>query len=180
MERAEWLRMMRHKAEALYDHLSPKYWLTFGLAANETHLEYLQKLLGRVAPHSALLSAACGAGRYERSPFLITSTRQVSCERLMVWWLAALESARKRRMVLPLLFGIERRDHTLADSVVERQQLLVSALPEATDHLSPREQIHYIPLGAVEARSPERHVEPDRLAKGEGRADQEPSSLIWQ
>ena len=65
MERAEWLRLMRHKAEALYDHLSPKYWLTFGLAANETHLEYLQKLLERVAPHSTLLSAACGAGRYD-------------------------------------------------------------------------------------------------------------------
>ena len=65
MERAEWLRLMRHKAEALYDHLSPKYWLTFGLAANETHLEYLQKLLERVPPHSTLLSAACGAGRYD-------------------------------------------------------------------------------------------------------------------
>jgi len=65
MERAEWLKQMRDKAEALYDHLSPKYWVTFGLAANETHREYLQKLLERVAPRSTLLSAACGAGRYD-------------------------------------------------------------------------------------------------------------------
>ena len=65
MERAEWLKQMRDKAEALYDHLLPGYWVKFGLYANETHREYLQKFLGRVAPHSALLSAACGAGRYD-------------------------------------------------------------------------------------------------------------------
>jgi 2-polyprenyl-3-methyl-5-hydroxy-6-metoxy-1,4-benzoquinol methylase len=56
---------MRDKAEALYDHFSPQYWVNFGLYANETHLEYLQKFLDRVAPHSILLSAACGAGRYD-------------------------------------------------------------------------------------------------------------------
>jgi len=65
MERAEWLKQMRDKAEALYDHLSPEYWVTFGLYANETHREYLLKFLGRVAPRSTLLSAACGAGRYD-------------------------------------------------------------------------------------------------------------------
>jgi len=65
MERAEWLKQMREKAEALYDHLSPKYWITFGLGANETHREVLQKFLGRVAPRGTLLSAACGAGRYD-------------------------------------------------------------------------------------------------------------------
>ena len=65
MERAEWLKQMRGKAEALYDHLSPQYWVTFGLSANETHQEYLQKFLGRVTPRSTLLSAACGAGRYD-------------------------------------------------------------------------------------------------------------------
>jgi cyclopropane fatty-acyl-phospholipid synthase-like methyltransferase len=65
MERAEWLKQMREKAEALYDHFSPKYWVTFGLYANETHREYLQKFLERVAPRSTLLSAACGAGRYD-------------------------------------------------------------------------------------------------------------------
>jgi SAM-dependent methyltransferase len=65
MERAEWLKQMRDKAEALYDHLSPKYWVTFGLYANETHREYLREFLGRVAPRSTLLSAACGAGRFD-------------------------------------------------------------------------------------------------------------------
>jgi len=58
MERAEWLKQMRDKAEVLYDHLSPKYWVTFGLYANETHREYLQKFLGRVAPRSTLLAEA--------------------------------------------------------------------------------------------------------------------------
>jgi len=65
MERAEWLKQMRAKAEALYDHLSPQYWVNFGLYANETHREYLQKFLKRMAPRSTLLSAACGAGRYD-------------------------------------------------------------------------------------------------------------------
>jgi len=65
MERAEWLKQMREKAEALYDHFSPGYWVKFGLYANETHREYLQKFLERVPPRSTLLSAACGAGRYD-------------------------------------------------------------------------------------------------------------------
>lgn len=65
MERAEWLKQMRGKAEALYDHLSPQYGVRLGLYANETHRQYLQKFLGRVPPHSTLLSAACGAGRYD-------------------------------------------------------------------------------------------------------------------
>ena len=65
MERAEWLKQMRDKAEALYDHFSHQYWATFGLDENETHRAYLQKFLERVAPGSAVLSAACGAGRYD-------------------------------------------------------------------------------------------------------------------
>jgi SAM-dependent methyltransferase len=65
MERAKWLKQMRAHAEMLYDHLSPQYWVKFGLYANETHRKYLQKFLERVAPRSTLLSAACGAGRYD-------------------------------------------------------------------------------------------------------------------
>jgi 2-polyprenyl-3-methyl-5-hydroxy-6-metoxy-1,4-benzoquinol methylase len=65
MERAEWLKQMREKAEALYDYFSPQYWIKFGLYANETHQKYLQKFLERVPPRSTLLSAACGAGRYD-------------------------------------------------------------------------------------------------------------------
>ena len=65
MERAEWLKRMRSNAEAIYDRISPQYWVTFGLDENETHRAYLQKFLGRVAPGGAVLSAACGAGRYD-------------------------------------------------------------------------------------------------------------------
>lgn len=65
MERAEWLKQMRDKAEQLYDHFSPLYWVKYGLSADETHREYLQKFLERLAPRSTLLSAACGAGRYD-------------------------------------------------------------------------------------------------------------------
>ena len=65
MERAEWLKHMQTMTEAIYDHLSPQYWVSFGLYENETHLEFLQKFLDRLPPHSTLLSAACGAGRYD-------------------------------------------------------------------------------------------------------------------
>jgi SAM-dependent methyltransferase len=65
MERAEWLNQMRQKAEVLYDHFSSLYWVEFGLYANETHRKYLRRFLERVPPHSSLLSAACGAGRYD-------------------------------------------------------------------------------------------------------------------
>src|SRR5512139_3463020 len=65
MERAEWLKQMRNKVEALYDHISPEYWVNFGFYPNQTHQEFLHKFLDRVPPHSTLLSAACGAGRYD-------------------------------------------------------------------------------------------------------------------
>jgi SAM-dependent methyltransferase len=65
MERAEWLKRIRATVEGLYDHISPEYWVNFGFYENETHLEYLQKFLKRVPPHGVLLSAACGAGRYD-------------------------------------------------------------------------------------------------------------------
>ena len=35
MERAEWLKQMREMTEALYDHISPEYWVKFGLYENE-------------------------------------------------------------------------------------------------------------------------------------------------
>jgi SAM-dependent methyltransferase len=65
MERAEWLKQMRDKAQALYDLAAPEYWVNYGLETDETHLEYLHNFLGRLAPHSSLLSAACGAGSYD-------------------------------------------------------------------------------------------------------------------
>ena len=65
MERAEWLKQMQSRAEAVYDRFSPRYWVTWGLGENETHQQYLQKFLKRVVPGGVILSAACGAGRYD-------------------------------------------------------------------------------------------------------------------
>jgi 2-polyprenyl-3-methyl-5-hydroxy-6-metoxy-1,4-benzoquinol methylase len=67
MDRTEWLKQMRTKAEALYDHGAPLYWVKYAVDDSdiETHLEYLQKFLGLVARPGDILSAACGAGRYD-------------------------------------------------------------------------------------------------------------------
>ncbi len=65
MDRAAWLKKMRTQAETLYDHLAPAYWVTFGFYANATHHQFIEKLLARLGPQSALLDAACGAGRYD-------------------------------------------------------------------------------------------------------------------
>ncbi len=65
MDRNAWLEKMRKMTEILYDHISPEYWVNFGFYANETHLEFLQKFLDLLTPNSTLLSAACGAGRYD-------------------------------------------------------------------------------------------------------------------
>ncbi len=65
MERTEWLKRMRSKSEALYDRISPQYWVSFGLEANETHRLFLQHFLSRVCPGGPVLSAGCGAGRYD-------------------------------------------------------------------------------------------------------------------
>ena len=65
MERAEWLKHMRSNAEALYDRFSTRYWVTWGLVVEETHRAYLQKFLERVSPGGMILSAACGAGRFD-------------------------------------------------------------------------------------------------------------------
>jgi SAM-dependent methyltransferase len=65
MERAEWLKEMREMTEVLYDHISPEYWIKFGLYENEAQKEYLQKFLGRIGRNGTVLSAACGVGRYD-------------------------------------------------------------------------------------------------------------------
>ena len=65
MERSEWLKLMQKRAEELYDRFSSRYWVTWGLVVEETHRIYLQKFLERVAPHGTILSAACGAGRFD-------------------------------------------------------------------------------------------------------------------
>jgi 2-polyprenyl-3-methyl-5-hydroxy-6-metoxy-1,4-benzoquinol methylase len=65
MERAEWLKQMRSNAEALYDRFASRYWVTWGLVVEETHRAYLQRFLERVPPGGLILSAACGAGRFD-------------------------------------------------------------------------------------------------------------------
>jgi 2-polyprenyl-3-methyl-5-hydroxy-6-metoxy-1,4-benzoquinol methylase len=59
------LKLVRKRAEELYDRFSPRYWVTWGVVVEDTHHEYLQKFLKRVAPGSTILSAACGAGRFD-------------------------------------------------------------------------------------------------------------------
>lgn len=75
MERTAWMKQMREKAEALYDRISPQYWVSFGFYENETQLAYLKKFLERVKPGGAILSAGCGAGRYDG--FLLDSGHPV-------------------------------------------------------------------------------------------------------
>jgi SAM-dependent methyltransferase len=65
MERAEWLKQMRSMAEDLYDEISPAYWVSFGLYDNWQHLEFLKKFLARIPSDGTVLSAGCGAGRYD-------------------------------------------------------------------------------------------------------------------
>jgi len=65
MERVAWLKQMRSKAEALYDLAAPEYWVNYGLKLDEMHLKYLHKFLELLVPQSNLLSAACGAGKYD-------------------------------------------------------------------------------------------------------------------
>ena len=65
MERVEWLKEMREKTETLYDYFAPLYWEKFGFSMSETHARYLLKFLRQLPPHSNLLSAGCGAGKYD-------------------------------------------------------------------------------------------------------------------
>jgi SAM-dependent methyltransferase len=75
MQRSEWLKEMQHKSETLYDQFAPRYWVEFGLYPNQTHQAFLSKFLGRLDPNNRVLSAACGAGRYDG--FLLEAGHQV-------------------------------------------------------------------------------------------------------
>lgn len=65
MERTEWLKKIRLQTEALYDRVAPLYWIEYGFYENSTHLQFIEKFLGRLEAGSTILSAACGAGRYD-------------------------------------------------------------------------------------------------------------------
>lgn len=65
MNRTEWLKQTRAQCEVLYDRMAPLFWATYGFYDNQTHLEFLNRFLSHLPPDSSILSAACGAGRYD-------------------------------------------------------------------------------------------------------------------
>ncbi len=65
MNRAEWLRHVREMTEAIYDYISPEYWVNYGFYENQTQLKYLNQFLTSLPKGAPILSAACGAGRYD-------------------------------------------------------------------------------------------------------------------
>ena len=65
MNRSDWLRKMRLEAEEKYTTLwAADYGEKWGTYKNSTHQQFIQKFLGLLEPHSTILDAACGAGRY--------------------------------------------------------------------------------------------------------------------
>ena len=69
MDRTAWLKELQRDCEARYDQYAPLYWQKYGLYSNITHQQFIQEFLSLLSPHSNILDAACGAGRYE--PFLL-------------------------------------------------------------------------------------------------------------
>ena len=65
MKRDAWLKEMRMKTKALYDHFAPLYWDRFGTSISEVHARFLIKFLGHLPLRSRILSAGCGAGLYD-------------------------------------------------------------------------------------------------------------------
>jgi hypothetical protein len=51
--------------ESLYDRFAHYYWAKCGLDVDEMLREYLQKFFALVGPSGVILSAACGAARFE-------------------------------------------------------------------------------------------------------------------
>ncbi len=65
MDRQDWLTQMRREAEWRYDVLwAPQYGKEVGVYPNAMHLRFIRIFLSLVPQPSALLDAACGAGRY--------------------------------------------------------------------------------------------------------------------
>ncbi len=65
MERAEFLKRMRSISEEGYDHFAYRYWADWGWDVDEMHQEYLRKFFGLLGRSGIILSAACGAGRFD-------------------------------------------------------------------------------------------------------------------
>ncbi len=65
MDRPEFLKQMAEKAEKLYDHAAPHFGNVYGLYNAQTHWMFLDLFLQDLPPNSRLLSAGCGAGRWD-------------------------------------------------------------------------------------------------------------------
>jgi SAM-dependent methyltransferase len=76
MERGEWLKVMRSRTEAVYDRFAGRYGDTWGVDVPDAHREFLQKFLRRIPPGGSILSAACGAGRFDG--FLLKAGHRVT------------------------------------------------------------------------------------------------------
>ena len=65
MNRSDWLIEKRRETEERYTTLwAPDYGEKWGLYPNESHQQFIKKFLSLLPAHSAILDAACGAGRY--------------------------------------------------------------------------------------------------------------------
>jgi SAM-dependent methyltransferase len=65
MNRSDWLKQVRREIEENYTTVwAPFYGEKWGLYENTVHREFVQKLVGFLPDHAAVLDAACGAGRY--------------------------------------------------------------------------------------------------------------------
>jgi 2-polyprenyl-3-methyl-5-hydroxy-6-metoxy-1,4-benzoquinol methylase len=77
MNRSDWLKVQRREAEERYDTLwAPLYGEKWGIYSNASHQQFIQKFLRLLPPHSTILDAACGAGRY--SPILLEAGHTVA------------------------------------------------------------------------------------------------------
>jgi 2-polyprenyl-3-methyl-5-hydroxy-6-metoxy-1,4-benzoquinol methylase len=69
IERSEWLKQMREKTETIYDLWATMYFFetdeNAAKARVEAHVRYLEEFIQRMPPRSNVLSAGCGAGRYD-------------------------------------------------------------------------------------------------------------------
>jgi SAM-dependent methyltransferase len=65
MDRLNWLKEVRHSAEARYDmRWSPIYDENWGNVIEPSHRDCFNKFLSLCPPHAHILDAACGTGKY--------------------------------------------------------------------------------------------------------------------
>jgi SAM-dependent methyltransferase len=77
MDRADWLKQIRQETEEQYDSswapLDGEYF--DGTYVDAVHCQFVQTFLGLLPPHSTILDAACGGGRY--TPLLLEKGHMV-------------------------------------------------------------------------------------------------------